>query len=96
MMPLRIVLIGSELGVMVEMPARELAGRDAARHRVEPCQRALEARAPTLEDGVVHDFVQQHREVEDRESLDERERNPDKRVAEIAMSPHVVIPRIAN
>ena len=37
---------------------------------------------PPLEDRVVHDLVQQHREVEDREALDERERDPDERVRE--------------
>src|SRR5207249_9417662 len=31
MMALRIVVVGPELGVMIEMPARELARRDAAR-----------------------------------------------------------------
>src|SRR5262249_27222007 len=47
---------------------------------VEPRERALEPETPAIEDGVVHDLVQQHREVEDRESLDERQRNPDERV----------------
>src|SRR6059036_3681312 len=73
-MPLRIVLGRSELGVMIEMPAGELARGDAARHRVEPPERALERRTPPLEHRVMHHFVQQHREVEDGEALDEGER----------------------
>ena len=43
-MPLRIVLVGPELGVVIEVPARELARRDAARNRVEQAeQRARRA-----------------------------------------------------
>ena len=40
----------------------------------------LGARAPPIEDRVMHDFVQQHREIEHRESLNERQRYPDDRV----------------
>jgi hypothetical protein len=63
-MPLRIVFVRAELGVVIEVPARELARRDAARDRVEQAEQPLERRMPALEDGVVHDLVQQHREVE--------------------------------
>ena len=79
-MALRIVFVRPELRVVIEMPPRELAGRDAARHRVEPPERALRRGTAALEDGVVHHFVQQHREVEDRQPLHERERNPDQRI----------------
>ena len=37
-MPLGIVFVRAELGVVIEMPARELARRDAARHRVQPAR----------------------------------------------------------
>ena len=95
-MPLGIVFVGSELGVMIEMPAGELARGDAARHGVEPAQRALRGRTPALEDRVVHDLVQQHREVEDGESLHEGQRNPDQRVRRSRSSAQVVSARIAN
>ena len=81
---------------MIEMPARELARGDAARDRVE--QRRAARSAPgcaSLEDGVVQDLVQQHREVEDCESLDERERNPDQGVSK-RMGAQVAGARIAN
>src|SRR5438093_713968 len=41
MMTLGIVLVGTELPVMIEVPARELARRDTARHRIQPPQRYL-------------------------------------------------------
>jgi len=40
-----------------------------------------------LEDGVVHHLVEQHREVEDREALDERQRDPDRGVVETDETP---------
>ncbi len=80
MMTLRIVFVRSELRVVIEMPARELAGRDAARHRVEPAERALGGWTAALEDCMVHDLVQQHGEVEDGKPLHERQRDPDERV----------------
>ena len=86
-MPLGVVLVGAELRVVIEMPARELARRDAARHGVEPAERALRGGTPAREDGVVHDLVQQHREVEDGEPLDEHERDPDQRVRDRDKSP---------
>ena len=45
------------------------------------------ARLAPLEDRVVHDLVQQDREVEDREPLHERERDPDQRILEADQSP---------
>ena len=44
-------------------------------------------RMAPLEDRVMHDLVQHHREVEDREPLDQRERNPDQRVVEVDQPP---------
>ena len=45
MMPLRIVDVRSELGVVIEVPARELRGRDPARHRVgQPSARSARGR----------------------------------------------------
>ena len=48
---------------------------------------ALGERTAAVEDRVVHDLVQQDREVEDRESLHERQRDPDQRVLEMDESP---------
>ena len=63
---------------MIEMPPGELTGGDAARHGVEEAEQPLGAFVPALEDRVVHDLVQEHGEVEDRESLHEGQRNPDR------------------
>src|SRR5207248_6950857 len=63
MMPLRIVVRRAELGVMVEVPARELARRDAARHGVQPAERPLEVWTTSLKHRVMYDLVQQDRDV---------------------------------
>ena len=76
MMTLGIVLVGTELRVMIEVPARELARRDTARHRIQPPQRALGGRTAAIEDRVVHDFVQEHGEIEHGEALHQRQRHP--------------------
>src|SRR5713226_170242 len=76
MVPFRIVLKRAELGVMIEMPPRELACGYPAGHCVQPSQRALKGRMTAIEDGVVHDLVQEYCEVEDRESLYERQGDP--------------------
>src|SRR5438445_12197182 len=80
MVPLRIVLRRSELGVMIEMPPRELARRDPARHGVEPREHPLQARALALEDGVMDDLMQENGEVEHGKTLQEGERRPDEHV----------------
>src|SRR3954451_11193241 len=72
---------------MVEVPPRELARRDAAGDRVQVAHQTLESWTPPLEDCVVHDLVQQHGEIEDGKSLDERERNPDQRMLEADEAP---------
>src|SRR4029079_6852415 len=72
----------AELRVVIQVPARELAGRNAARRRIKQAEHALGERMPPLEDGVMHDLVQEHSEIEDREPLDERQRDPDERVIE--------------
>ena len=87
MVALGIVLGGSELGVMIQMPARELARGHAARHRVEVREEPFPSRARPLEDRMVDDLVQQNREVEDGEALHECQRNPDQRVREADKSP---------
>ena len=66
--------------MMIEMPPRELTRRDAARHGVQPAERTLEPRPAPLEHRVMHHFVEQNREVENREALHECERNPHDRV----------------
>ena len=87
MVPLRIVVVGAELGVMIEVPARELARGDAARRRVEQPEDPRRQRVRPREHVVMQDLVQQDREVEDREALHERERHPDQRVFEANQSP---------
>ena len=72
---------------MVQVPPRELACRNAARHRVQKTQQAFRDRMAPLEDRVVDDFVKQDGEVEDREALDYRERDPDERMLEPDQSP---------
>src|SRR3954467_15270375 len=67
---------------MIEVPARELAGRDPARDRIEESECTLEPRPTTVEDRVVYDFVPEDGEVEHREPLHDGERNPDQRVLE--------------
>ena len=56
-MALGIVVVVPEVVVMVEVPTRELAGRDAARARVDETERAVPAVAPAVEDGAVDDLV---------------------------------------
>ena len=56
---------------MVQVPPGELRRRDAARHRIEKPKKPLGQRPPALEDRVVHDLVQQHGEVEDRDALND-------------------------
>ena len=74
---LRVRLGVSELGMVVEVPTGELGRRDPAWKRVEVTQEAVAAVLTRVEDEPVHDFVQHHGEVEDRESHDQRRRNPD-------------------
>jgi hypothetical protein len=59
------------------MPAGELRGRDARRNRVEKPEEAIGARTMPLEDRAVHDFVEQHGEVEHRKALHDGQRDPD-------------------
>src|SRR2546428_7068920 len=87
MMALGIVFGRSKLRVMIQMPARELARGHAARHCVEIREDAFPSRARPLEDRVMYDLVQQNREVEDGEALNECQRNPDQRVREADKSP---------
>src|SRR4029077_11894500 len=62
---LRISLFRSELGVVIEMPSRELRCGDAAGNRVEKSENAIETVLRLAEDRAMHDFVQQHRAIED-------------------------------
>ena len=72
---------------MVEVPSRELARRNTARNRVKQAQNPRRHRPFPLEHQVVQHLVQEHREVEDREALNEREGNPDERVIETDEAP---------
>jgi hypothetical protein len=82
-----VVLVGPELGVVIQVPARELARGNAAGRRVEQGQGTLGPGMAALENRVVHHFVEHHREVEDREPLNERQRDPDQRVAVVDQPP---------
>src|SRR5438105_410641 len=66
--------------MMIEMPPRELAGGDPARHRVQPSERAIQPRAPAREDGVMDDLVKENREVERGETLHDGEGQPEEHV----------------
>src|SRR5258708_18816281 len=61
---------------MVEVPARKLAGRDAARDGVGEPEGAVPAFAPGLEDRVVDHLVKQGGHVGEGEALEDRDRNP--------------------
>jgi len=72
---------------VIEVPPRELARRDAARRGVQQAQDSRRQRPRTFEDVVVQDFVKKDREIEDRESLHERQRDPNQGVLETDESP---------
>src|SRR5512140_824220 len=74
---LRVVREGTELGVVIEMPARELRRRDPRGQRVEEAEDAIGARPVAVEYGLVDDFVKEDRSVEDDEPENERARDPD-------------------
>jgi hypothetical protein len=76
-MAFRVFLVRAQTGVMVEMPAGELRGRDAAGHGVEQAEDAVPALAGHRQDGAVHYLVQQHREIEHSESGDDGKRQPE-------------------
>ena len=72
---------------MVEVPARELARGNPAWNCIDQPQQALGERVPPLKDRVVHDFVQQDGEIENRESLDDGQGQPYQRILEIDQCP---------
>ena len=80
---LGVVLVGAEVVVVVEVPARELAGRDPAGHGVEEAERAVQPRVAPAEDRVVDDLVEERRHVEEREPLEDGEGDPEQRVREM-------------
>ena len=80
---LGVVLVGAQVVVVVEVPARELAGRDAAGHGVEEPEGAIQAGVGAAEDRVVHDLVEERRHVEEGESLEDGEGDPEERVREL-------------
>src|SRR4051812_7728497 len=86
-MPFRIVFVGPEFSMMVEVPSGELAGGNSARNRIEQRQNPFHDRAAPLENRVVNDLVQQDGEVENRESLHQRQRHPDEWVVETDEAP---------
>ena len=73
--------------MVIEVPAAELARRNAAGNGIQESEQPLRARAASLEDGVVHDFMQQDGEVEDREALHQGQGNPDQRMLEMDEAP---------
>src|SRR6185436_20117493 len=79
---LRIVFVRPQFSMMIEMPACELAGRDAARYGVEEAEDSLGDGPPTLEHRVMNDFMKQDGEVKNRQPLHQRKRNPDQRIVE--------------
>ena len=86
-MALRIVLIGAELCMVIQVPPRELARGDSTGDCVQQTEDPLGHRPAPLENRVVDDLVQENREVENRQSLDQRQRHPDERVVEMDESP---------
>jgi hypothetical protein len=86
-MALGIVLIRSELGMMIQVPSRELAGGDAAWNRVQQPEDPLGYWAAPRENRVMYDLVEKDREVKDRQSLNERQRYPDQRILEPNQAP---------
>ncbi len=61
--------------MVIEVPARELRGRDAGGKRVDEAEEAIGARPVAVEDGLVDDLVEEDRSVEDDEAEDERARH---------------------
>src|SRR6185503_6488732 len=86
-MTLGIVLVRTELGMMIQVPSRELAGGDPAWNRIEQPEDPLGHRPATREDRVMHDLVEKNREVKDRQSLNKRQRYPDQRILEPNQAP---------
>lgn len=86
-MALWIVLIRAQLGMMIQMPSRELARRDSTWNRVKQPKHSFRGWPPPFEDRVMHDLMQKDREIKDRQPLDERERHPDQRILEPNQSP---------
>src|SRR4051812_38975424 len=87
MMAFRIVLVGAELGVMIEVPPRELTRRDPTGRRIQQPEDARRQRSWPLEDVVMQDLVQEDREVENREALHECQRYPNQGMLETNESP---------
>src|SRR4029453_4125066 len=86
-MPLGIVLVRSELGMMIQMPSRELAGHSPAWNRIEQPEDPLGHWPPPCKNRVMHDLVQENREVKDRQSLNECQRYPDQGILETNQAP---------
>src|SRR6185295_20304828 len=80
---LGIVLVGAEIVVVIEVPASELACRDPARHRVEEPEGPVQPRAAPAEDRFVDDLVKKRRHVEEGETLEDGQGDPQKRVRQM-------------
>src|SRR5450759_4489535 len=80
---LRVVRGRAELGMVIEVPARELRRRDAGGTRVEEAEDAVGARPVAVEDGLVDDLVKENGAVEYDEPEDERARDPDPQALEM-------------
>src|ERR1035438_25707 len=72
---LRVVRGRAELGMVIEVPARELRRRDPGGKRVDEAEEAIGAWSVAVEDGLVDDLVKEDRSVEDDEAEDERARH---------------------
>ena len=83
---LGVVVVGAQVVVVVEVPAGELAGRDAAGDRVGEAEDAFHP-GSAGEDRAVDDLVQQGRHVEEGEALEDGEGDPEERVGRRARGP---------
>src|SRR4051812_14560449 len=86
-MTLRIVFIRAKLGMMIQMPPRKLTCRDSAWNRIQQREDPLGCGTPAVKNRVMHDLMQKYREVENRESLNQRQRYPDQGIFESDQSP---------
>jgi hypothetical protein len=87
MVALGVILLGPELRMVIQMPARELACRNSAGNRIQEREDSLGDWPPSFEHGVVNDFVEKNCEIENREALNHGKRDPDQWVLEVHESP---------
>ena len=73
--------------MMVQVPSGELAGRDSAWDCIEQPKYSFGKWPPPFKNRVMHDLVQKDREIENRQTLNQRERHPNERILEANQSP---------